>query len=228
MKLETFFEKFDLFADAPNAVEKMRELIIKASVTIRSTPSEIKNNFKLMGRVSKLIMGQAPKGIECNTNGIGTVFVKVGEFGSIYPNKKSWTTNPLRFAKTGDVLVCVVGATVGKLNLAIDCAIGRSVAAIRPDPSLDTKFLYYSLIPHTLRLRKKSRGSAQGVIGKDQLNGISLWIPSISTQRKIVTRLDELMALCDQLEAKMQERKKQNINLLDAAIESLTIGMKIL
>ena len=27
MKLETFFEKFDLFADAPDAVEKMRELI---------------------------------------------------------------------------------------------------------------------------------------------------------------------------------------------------------
>ena len=32
MKLETFFEKFDLFADAPDAVEKMRELVLELAV----------------------------------------------------------------------------------------------------------------------------------------------------------------------------------------------------
>ena len=32
MKLETFFEKFDLFADAPNAVAKMRELVLQLAV----------------------------------------------------------------------------------------------------------------------------------------------------------------------------------------------------
>jgi len=32
MKLETFFEKFDQFADAPNAVTKMRELILQLAV----------------------------------------------------------------------------------------------------------------------------------------------------------------------------------------------------
>ncbi len=29
MNLETFFEKFDLFADAPDAVAKMRELVLR-------------------------------------------------------------------------------------------------------------------------------------------------------------------------------------------------------
>jgi type I restriction enzyme S subunit len=29
MKIETFFEKFDLFADAPGTVAKMRELILQ-------------------------------------------------------------------------------------------------------------------------------------------------------------------------------------------------------
>ena len=32
MKLETFFEKFDLFADAPDAVAKMRELVLQLAV----------------------------------------------------------------------------------------------------------------------------------------------------------------------------------------------------
>ena len=32
MKLETFFEKFDQFADAPDAVAKMRELLLQLAV----------------------------------------------------------------------------------------------------------------------------------------------------------------------------------------------------
>jgi type I restriction enzyme S subunit len=32
MKLETFFEKFDQFADAPGAVVKMRELVLELAV----------------------------------------------------------------------------------------------------------------------------------------------------------------------------------------------------
>ena len=32
MKLETFFEKFDQFADAPTAVAKMRELVLTLAV----------------------------------------------------------------------------------------------------------------------------------------------------------------------------------------------------
>ncbi len=32
MRLEAFFEKFELFADAPNAVAKMRELILDLAV----------------------------------------------------------------------------------------------------------------------------------------------------------------------------------------------------
>jgi len=31
MKLETFFEKFDQFADTPNSVAKMRELVLAGS-----------------------------------------------------------------------------------------------------------------------------------------------------------------------------------------------------
>ncbi|MBK1720139.1 hypothetical protein [Thiocystis violacea] len=32
MKLETFFEKFDQFADAPDAVAKMRELVLESAI----------------------------------------------------------------------------------------------------------------------------------------------------------------------------------------------------
>ena len=35
MKLEAFFEKFDQFADAPDAVAKMREFVLNFAVTGR-------------------------------------------------------------------------------------------------------------------------------------------------------------------------------------------------
>ena len=35
MRLETFFEKFDLFADAPDAVAKMRELVLRMATSGR-------------------------------------------------------------------------------------------------------------------------------------------------------------------------------------------------
>ena len=222
MKLKTFFEQFDQFANATDAVAKMRELVLELSATGRLIPEAlerpVEKDTKLMGSIVELVMGQAPAGDEYNTEGRGTVFVKVGEFGPLYPREEVWTTNPLKFAKKGDVLVCVVGATVGKLNLAIDCAIGRSAAAIRPSPALDTKFLYYSLVPYTLRLRRNSRGSAQGVIGKAELNAVSLWVPSRQIQKRLVAKVDELMALCDQLEAQQGKRETRHVALARASL----------
>ena len=40
MKLETFFEKFDQFADAPDAVAKMRELVLQLAVQGKARPAE--------------------------------------------------------------------------------------------------------------------------------------------------------------------------------------------
>lgn len=222
MTLETFFEKFELFVDTPDAVAKMRELVLELTAMGKLIPEALERpvseDTKLMGEVAEFVMGQAPAGDEYNTEGRGTVFVKVGEFGQLFPREEVWTTNPLRYAKRGDVLVCVVGATVGKLNLAIDCAIGRSVAAIRPSSVIQTKFLYYSLMPYTLRLRRNSRGSAQGVIGKTELNAVSMWVPSLKVQKRIVAKVDELMALCDQLETQQQERERQHTALSSASL----------
>ena len=89
-----------------------------------------------LGLVSEFVMGQAPLGERCNKDGIGTPFVKAGEFEENRPKIVEWTTDPLKMAMSTDVLVCVVGATAGKINLGANCAIGRSVAAVRPGKDL--------------------------------------------------------------------------------------------
>jgi type I restriction enzyme S subunit len=149
-------------------------------------------NFKSvnLGTCIELIMGQAPPGITCNKNGEGTPFVKVGEFAKLYPTIEEWTLKPLRLAKKGDVLICVVGATVGKINLGIDCAIGRSVAAIRPKNALLQKYLYYFLELKMLEIRGQSKGSAQGVITKDYINSIEIPLPELKVQQDVLDLLE--------------------------------------
>lgn len=148
--------------------------------------------IKRLGQLSNTVMGQAPPGTECNFDGKGTPFVKAGEFGERRPIIREWTTKPLKLARSSDVLVCVVGATCGKLNLGADCAIGRSVAAIRPMPTLlNQGFLYAFLRGWTLRLRSGSQGSAQGVITRDMLERIPLPVPPLAEQERIVKLLDE-------------------------------------
>ncbi|MGE3978388.1 MAG: restriction endonuclease subunit S [Nitrospira sp.] len=177
----------------------------------------------MLGKIATFEMGQAPPGTECNKDGKGTLFVKAGEFGKLYPEQKEWTTRPLKFGKRGDVFICVVGATAGKLNLGIDCAIGRSVAAIRPNHDIDTRFVYYQLQPFVLKLRSSSSGSAQGVISKQQLHEIPFRLVDLDKQREMVaeiekqfSRLDEAVALLKRAKTNL---KRYKASVLKAAVE---------
>lgn len=221
MTVETFFANFGHLADAPNGVQKLRELIFGLAEKGTLVETSLANITKCLGDIAEFVMGQAPPASECNKNRVGTVFVKTGEFGPLYPEVCEWTTKPLKMAQIGDVLICVVGATIGKINLGIDCAIGRSVAAIRPSSSLDTKYLYYSLMPFVLRLRSQSRGSAQGTITKKELNEVRLRVPPLEEQKRIVAKVDQLMTLCNELEARKQKQQQGRVRLNNAALDAL-------
>ncbi|MBY7957552.1 restriction endonuclease subunit S [Vibrio fluvialis] len=171
-----------------------------------------------LGSVIEPVMGQAPPGTECNKNGLGTVFVKAGEFGKEYPEVKEWTTKPLKFAKEGDTLLCVVGATCGKVNKAIDCAIGRSVAAIRPNlEKIDSNYLFYFISSWSTKLRDMSQGAAQTVINKDMINSLEIPLPTLAEQKHIAAILDKADAV--------RQKRKQVIELADEFLRSVFLDM---
>jgi type I restriction enzyme S subunit len=166
-----------------------------------------------------VVMGQAPPGDACNKDGNGTIFVKAGEFQERNPVVREWTTKPLKLSKAGDVLVCVVGATAGKVNEgAFDCAIGRSVAAVRSNPQkLDARFLFHFLKTKVMQLRDGSQGAAQGVITKEMIFSLSVALLPLPEQRRIAAILDQ----ADALRAKRREALAQ----LDSLTQSIFIEM---
>lgn len=182
------------------------------------------SNLKLrpLGDFIDLIMGQAPLSKECNFNGQGVPFVKVGEFSVFRPVIREWTTNPLRLARRTDVLLCVVGATCGKINLGEECAIGRSVAALRPNPKLlDQFYLYYFMMTLIESLRSGSLGAAQTVISKGMIE--SLLIPDLSLpeQQRIVAILDEAFEGIATAKTNAEKNLKNARALFDSYLNSV-------
>jgi len=58
MKLETFFDKFDQFADAPNAVAKMRELVLSLSANGAPHPSLGQRPRNIVPHLSQALKGR--------------------------------------------------------------------------------------------------------------------------------------------------------------------------
>ena len=88
-------------------------------------------------------MGQSPDGSSYNENGNGTVFYQGrAEFGTRFPSRRLFTTQPKRMAEKGDVLISV-RAPVGDLNVAYEsCCLGRGLAGIQSINSFQSFVLY--------------------------------------------------------------------------------------
>lgn len=176
-------------------------------------------------------MGQAPAASDCNKEGRGTPFVKVGEFGPERPVIREWTTDPKKLARYTDVLICVVGATCGKINLGIDCAIGRSAAAIRPKQErLDQRYLWYFMQGKVQEMRGGSQGAAQTVISREMINKVEIPLPPLEEQRRIVAVLDEAFAAIATATANAQKnlanaRELARFSLLSKT-QSLSEGLR--
>ena len=149
---------------------------------------------KKIGNFIEIVMGKAPHSDQCNKEGKGVVFVKAGEFGIDSPIIREWTIDPLKMAKANDILICVVGATAGKINRSrFECAIGRSVASVRSTSiELNQDYLHSFLKTKILELRNRSQGAAQAVITREMLRDIEIPLPPIAKQIEFVSFLKEL------------------------------------
>src|SRR5687768_4537224 len=97
-----------------------------------------------LDEVSEIILGQSPSSDTYNTDGKGLPFYQgKAEFGDLYPTTVKWCSKPKKIAEAGDILISV-RAPVGPTNLAREkSAIGRGLAALRPQNGMPSKYLLY-------------------------------------------------------------------------------------
>ena len=101
-------------------------------------------------------------------------------------------------------LLVVTRMGLGKLAINTQpVAINQDIRAVEPTSALDLDFGY--LLFKSLSLVGKG-GTVKG-IKVTELHQIPISLPPLEEQKRIVAKVDELMALCDKLEAQQKERE---------------------
>ncbi|WP_413933369.1 restriction endonuclease subunit S [Nitrospira sp. BLG_1] len=175
-----------------------------------------------LGGVVHLVSGQHLGPQEQNATGIGIpYFTGASDFGLIHPIVTRWTEERRAVAAHGDILIAVKG-TIGKINFLNleEAALGRQLMAIRA-LIVDPKFVALILRDKETYFVSRSIGIAIPGISREDILYLPVAIPPLDEQSRIVAKVDELMALCDQLERQQQDRRKVQNALRQSTLQTV-------
>ena len=66
-------------------------------------------------------------------------------------------------------------------------------------------------------------GTAQPKMNQTKMNSIPLALPPLEEQRRIVAKVDQLMALCDDLESKLKQSQTDGEKLMESVVHQLVV-----
>lgn len=112
--------------------------------------------------------------------------------------------------KGGEILFCVRGTT-GTMGLAskelCGCNVTRGIVPMFFDEDTNLMFVYYQLLSARLQdeIQKETTGAALKQINIKDLRNLQLYLPPLSEQQRIVSRLDSISAHVRELEEVLQK-----------------------
>jgi type I restriction enzyme S subunit len=272
---ETFFENFGHLADAPNGVQKLRELILQLAVQGKLVSQDPNDEpaAKLLERIraekarlvkeKKIRVDDSLASIRVDEVPyelpLGWIWVRLGQIGytniglTYTPSDISTTGIPVLrsnniqdgklnlsdlkrvnmeikesvLVKEGDLLICVINgsrALVGKTaiitNLSENMAFGAFMAIFRSQ--VNDYLLYFINSPLFRKMISEVNTVTINQITQGNLKSTIFPLPPLPEQHRIVAKVDQLMALCDDLEAKQQRTRTKLTRLNNAALDRLT------
>ena len=273
---------FDLIAQAPGGVARLRELILTLAVqgklvpqdpndepasellkkiqtekdrlisegkikrdkpspkiSLDDTPFVIPDSWswiQLSGLAEQITKGTTPTTFGHSYTAAGINFVKIENIDRGRLNLERMTefisheTHEIMGRSqlaAGDVLFSIAG-TIGKTAVVLEGDLpantNQALAIIKGAAKhVNQQFLLYALDSFVSdQVKAKARGGAMNNISLGDLSDLQISIPPLSEQSRIVTRIEELMQLCDALEASGQLEAQQHAQLVGTLLGTLT------
>lgn len=130
--------------------------------------------------------------------------------------------------RENDLLIARTGGTIGKSFLVRGVPVRAVFASylIRVIPSdlfcADYLSVFLSSSFYWDQLRDNSAGTGQPNVNGEALSQLLLPVPPLAEQRRIVAKVEELLALCDELEARQTAAREHRTRLVRSALDHLT------
>lgn len=204
-------------------------------------PFELPKNWEWvrLGEISELITDGKHGDCENETNS-GYYFLSakdIQEEELVYSNAREITEKDFLEVhrrtnlEINDICMVNTGATVGKLaivkekTLSSKTTFQKSVAVIKPlKRYLSSFYIKIFLKFETPRLRKKSGGSAINNLLLGDMKKMMFPLPPLAEQKKIVEKVDKLMAYCDKLENMAISAEKESEMLMQSVLKEAFEG----
>jgi type I restriction enzyme, S subunit len=124
-------------------------------------------------------------------------------------------------ALPGDIFMVCIGGSIGKAAIVTQrSGFNQQINCISPI-KIQSRYLYFCLSTecfYTLLL-EKATGSATPIINRGKWEELLIPIAPLEEQHRIIAKVDELMALCDQLKARLADAQTTQLHLTDAIVE---------
>ncbi|MFN4876731.1 MAG: restriction endonuclease subunit S, partial [Aphanizomenon sp.] len=203
---------------------KVRKSKVLPPITLGETLYKIPNNWQWtkLGQCIELVSGQHLNASEQNNHEIGIPYLTgASDFGKVYPKITRWTTQAKAVTIKNDILLSVKG-TVGKSNILDleQAGIGRQIMALRPI-LINYQYLYLFCLSASEKFYSLGVGIAIPGISRDDVLQFVIPLPPLNEQKRIVTKVDKLMKLCDELETKLTQTQTEREKIINAAVKQL-------
>ena len=232
MNAEQLLQHFERISEAPDAIKRLRRFILDLAVRgklVEQDPSD--------EPAAELLKRIAAENLEVEDLPQGWRKAKIGsvlnfQYGKGLKASERLDKGPVPvFGSNG-----IVGYTDDPLTVCPSIIIGRKGSAgalnICDGPSWTTDVAYFVEAPSFLTLRfllnvlasidldKLGKGVKPGLSRSEAYEQI-IPLPPLAEQQRIVAKVDELMNLCDQLDAAKAEREKCRDSLVAASLQGL-------